>query len=316
MQEGILSHRVLSFNESQMTWACAQDEVTEEVLEIWGQLYHAKQLILIAESLSRLEPGEFRTSYWAHFVQSYSARKVTYKTDTFPAISGVVRKIQQLTGDIYYAGLWKQHFLIGLLWSPKTTLRPVNYFSMEEPSGRLKSRQQWVAPSWSWASIEGAIEYQPISTGDSEYCARLEECRITYSGLDPLGALTTGFARLTGPVVSIRRTGGSRQEIQLRNGKLASATVEFDSVDYQSCRALMITPHQGICIKKIGQNTVTFSAKLDKLLWPALWLSKKAMPSVVANAYSRVGIVNVQSFDLGKSLTARDHVKPRSIVLI
>jgi hypothetical protein len=319
VQEALLSHRVLRFDFERMTWGCDEFYGTEDGHTKPAGRIGARQIEEITESLWQHTYHEFASDHWAQFVESYSACQVTYETDTFPAISGVVRKIQQATGDIYYAGLWKEHFLGGLLWSPKTDLRPYNNNSVVEPSGKPKRRQQWVAPSWSWASTKGVIEYQPIDY--YTYCARLEECRVTYSGLDPFGALTTGFARLTGPVTSITAV-GSDTMIQLRNGTLAEAIIKFDFAEFDfvkngSCGALMITPHQGICIEKVGQSTARFSAKLDQLLRrPAERLFKKAMPSVALETYLRIGILDLKPVNRSMNFTARDHVKPCSIILM
>jgi hypothetical protein len=320
VQEALLPHRVLRFDHKRMTWGCDDLYETEDGYSDPAGPTSAREIEKIVESLREHYLHAFTSNHWAQFVESYSACQVTYETDTFPAISGVVRKIQQATGDIYYAGLWKEHFLGGLLWSPKTDSRPYNYNSVAGPSEKLKRRQQWIAPSWSWASTKGAIKYRRMGTDHSEYCARLEECRLTCSGLDPFGALTTGLACLTGPVTSITAA-GSDIKIKLRNGKLADATVEFDFVEFDfvkngSCSALMITPYDGICIEKVGQSTVTSSAKLDKLLGPAVSLLKKDMPSVAADMYLRIGRVGFKPSKPSESFIVQDHGELRSIILM
>jgi hypothetical protein len=115
--------------------------------------------------------------------------------------------------------------------------------------------------------------------------------------LDPFGALTAGFARITGPVTlvtdvptedEVAMGRDSRYMIRLGNGTLALATVRFDFVHSVSCSALMITPTLGVCIEKVEQTT---------------------------NTYVRIGIVTVWDSPV-HGLTVSDHVPSRSIILV
>jgi hypothetical protein len=216
----------------------------------------------MAEALSEPLLGKYGRSSWALFTESYSDCEVTYDPDTFPAISGIVLRIQKLTGDQYYAGLWKKHFLEGLLWHIRDDLNTRKRLEGQHPRV-AKRRREWIAPSWSWASIRGSIRY-PRFQPTAEYCARLKECSVTHSSLDPFGALTAGFARIKGPVTLVTDVQAENEiplhyspwcMIKLGNGTRIGATVKFDLVRYESCSALMITPRMGICIKEVEQNS-------------------------------------------------------------
>ena len=50
-------------------------------------------------------------------------------------------------GDEYLAGLWKQDFVAGLMWTPSEN-KPLR-----------KAETSYRAPSWSWASCDGHISY-------------------------------------------------------------------------------------------------------------------------------------------------------------
>jgi hypothetical protein len=57
------------------------------------------------------EYGEYSDAFepmppWNMIVESYVHRDVTFESDTPPAISGLAREIQSLTGNSYAAGLW------------------------------------------------------------------------------------------------------------------------------------------------------------------------------------------------------------------
>jgi hypothetical protein len=310
-QERVLSNRILGFNEDRMIWECNQIYQKEESIEDQSSvLIPNNRLESMAESLGQYSSEPFAISQWTYFVESYSARQVTYEIDTFPAISGVIQKVQQITGDMYYAGLWKQHFLEGLLWRPE--MRLASRKRVEGHPQIPRRRHEWIAPSWSWASVKGKITH--MYSHDIEYCACLEECSVTQSGIDPFGALKEGFARLTGPVTLITdfQAEDEFQEysapnciVQLSKGTSTGGTVYFDFFHRTSCDVLMITTRYGICIEKVEHTT---------------------------NTYVRIGVVQTWSLpntgdkviydDLGdpveteqwRSPTTSDHVPPRSII--
>jgi len=100
----------------------------------------------------------------------------------------------------------------------------------------------------------------------ADYCAHLEEFNITHSGLDPFGEITAGFARIRGPLTLVTRVKADTDtvqfpscKLQLGSGALVNAFAMFDSVDYRSCSAMMITGHVGICIEKVEGTTDTYT---------------------------------------------------------
>jgi hypothetical protein len=312
-QESLLSHRVLRFNEGQMTWGCDQFYGTED-----GSEDHAGLIVgrieKIAESVSQpWQPNgqQFAIGHWARFIESYSARQLTYDTDALPAISGIIQEIQRLTGDTYYAGLWKQNFLDGLLWRPEARLG-----SPERVEGHPQTprrRHEWIAPSWSWASVQGRITHL-LWYSDIEYSACLEECSVTHCGIDPFGALKEGFARLTGPVTFVTDVqaefevpDGRGCMIQLRNGISTEGIVFFDFVHHMSCDVLMITSSRGICIEKVEHMTNTY-VRIGVVIVRSVQHTGDKV------AYNLVG--NLAAKGDWRSLTTSDHVPPRSIILV
>lgn len=284
-----------------MTWGCAQIDETEAYDGPAVTPVHRTDFEDMLQGLQHPMSNRFRLSAWALFTKLYSERKLTYETDTFPAISGIVQRIQQNTGDTYHAGLWRRHFLEGLLWYLEG-----DFVSRKENVGKpgvTRRREGWVAPSWSWASITGNISY-PFTGLSSGYCARLEECSTTLSGLDPFGALTAGFARVTGPVTEIRDVAEDEAPschrqcmITLADGTQNKAAIRFDFVWYKSCSALMITPNLGLCIKNVEET---------------------------ADTYCRIGVITVARAPGGDQsgrrqlphLTASDYSPPRTITLV
>jgi hypothetical protein len=83
-------------------------------------------------------------SIWNALVGKYSRSSLTVETDKLSALSGTAKKIQSLINDEYVAGLWKRHIIHHLLW-----------FALQPPPE--KRPQSYLAPSWSWASIDAKI---------------------------------------------------------------------------------------------------------------------------------------------------------------
>ncbi|KAF2729260.1 HET-domain-containing protein, partial [Polyplosphaeria fusca] len=130
-QERILAPRTLHFGSDQMFWECANDSSFEHSLP------H------IAEELVSGTYRRLSATKWATLVSSYTALNITYGSDRLPALAGIITKLQDLTRDVCYAGLWKRHFLSGLLWYVDNPKKPAEYR----------------APSWSFAALDGNISY-------------------------------------------------------------------------------------------------------------------------------------------------------------
>jgi hypothetical protein len=87
-------------------------------------------------------------SEWFDIVGDYSGRALTRPEDKLVALSGIATRISNDTGYHYLSGLWKETLLLDLLWH-------IQFDSHPEP---LKPRYpSKLAPSWSWASVEGRV---------------------------------------------------------------------------------------------------------------------------------------------------------------
>ncbi|ETS73598.1 hypothetical protein PFICI_14544 [Pestalotiopsis fici W106-1] len=63
-----------------------------------------------------------------------------------PALAGSAEIFRRATGNTYVAGLWRETLLVDLCWYRKD-------FRSEKNSSSQN------APSWSWASVDGGVEY-------------------------------------------------------------------------------------------------------------------------------------------------------------
>ncbi|KAI8720165.1 HET domain-containing protein [Fusarium sp. LHS14.1] len=86
---------------------------------------------------------------WTVLVEEYSKRSLTKPTHKLVAFAGIAKLFQENTGDEYVAGLWRSRFVETLNWRV-TTPGP--------------AAVDYLAPSWSWASVQSSIEIEGRST--------------------------------------------------------------------------------------------------------------------------------------------------------
>lgn len=89
---------------------------------------------------------------WFATVHNFTGRALTKQSDVLPTSSSIARLVQQFTGDRYLAGLWESYLVKGLLWASAWHV-DLGYGMRSQPS-------EYLAPSWSWASICGQVKYQ------------------------------------------------------------------------------------------------------------------------------------------------------------
>jgi hypothetical protein len=109
---------------------------------------------------------------WGWIIETYSACELTEAGDKLIAISGVVKSIQQQTGDQYIAGLWRAGLEYQLCW--ERAHKDADWFSSKPAS----VRDPYKAPSWSWASIDTKIMRHH---GEGSLLAKVLEAKTTPS---------------------------------------------------------------------------------------------------------------------------------------
>ncbi|KAK4208671.1 heterokaryon incompatibility protein-domain-containing protein [Rhypophila decipiens] len=154
-QERMLSSRLLIFGKTQMLWACQEIQAAES----WPSGKTSENFIDRFTSFEvekrrlekLLDPSRHVTAIndlWAVLLRRYAAstNNFTNMSDRLVALQGLASQIHESTGRRYCAGLWLDDKLpASLLWiaSGRTVNRPAD------------TR----APSWSWASLDCAIEF-------------------------------------------------------------------------------------------------------------------------------------------------------------
>ncbi|CAI6337813.1 unnamed protein product [Periconia digitata] len=203
---------------------------------------------------------------WFELVVEYSKRNLTKRTDKLVAISGLARRIADKNGMKYYAGLWQTTLLLDLMW-------------MRVPDTDLKQRpKEYVAPSWSWASIDVKVEsilsHHNIAAGSARsehirFHAKILHATAADCGMDSSDSSTMideGYIKLQGPMKNVSLT-----EFPF--------VLDFDMEDDPQANYVCIA----ICSRKNG--------------WFGWWIGLllEMKPGTSTGMYSRRGIVYQQS---------------------
>lgn len=220
LQETLLARRCIGFNQNEIAWECynaidcecgmsAEYSIGEYLskrnrspLRRSGWVYSASSMGIFGyvsyprfhcRPLSRF--ADILTTYleWRQMIiPNYTRRQLTFPGDTLPALSALASMVGNWSGDQYLAGIWLADIKLGLAW------RSVG------GKTHLSAPSTYLGPSFSWASINGAIDYklpdQVQDDGSSPYGSvdvQVLEYSIELSGLNPYGAVNSGWVRLS-----------------------------------------------------------------------------------------------------------------------
>ena len=193
-QERMLARRVLHFGRRQLAWECRE----LNAMELFpGGLPHRTYSTLLkqnigstlAESDWEVSPERNRRAFslWREMVKIYSGCSLTKPEDKLIALSGVAERLRRATCDEYMAGMWRRTMAFDLPWWRDTELRD------SFPRRLVRYR----APSWSWASVEGAIEFPQMSGGFHEPLIDVMEANLALlNDQDVAGGLVGGSIKI------------------------------------------------------------------------------------------------------------------------
>ncbi|KAI1200918.1 hypothetical protein F5X97DRAFT_291646, partial [Nemania serpens] len=164
-QERILSPRVIHFSAQELYWECMEAVACECSYIKGSKDEESQRLSSISERLLRNMLGKISHGIklssrseqvlkdrWHEIVEEYTHLALTFEKDKFPALSGVAKQMQRVRDVKYIAGLWKDSLIDDLLWRT---------FSLS-----AERASKWRAPTWSWASINGRIQYGSTNSND------------------------------------------------------------------------------------------------------------------------------------------------------
>ncbi|KPM42686.1 hypothetical protein AK830_g3835 [Neonectria ditissima] len=218
-QERVLSRRVLHFAKNQLYYECLEGTVAENGLKLPNRFHHASEVGEDghARSARPVATGSDLTE-WYGMLWAYGPRKLSVRSDKLPALTGIAKIFQERLEDEYLAGLWKKSIHEGLCWQPLNC---------------HKEFDEYRAPSWSWASVDGIP-----ATGfraKAENIATITDCHTVVDGENPFGQVKDGWIKMEAPLVSLvlSQTKGPTGHIHLRcpNGDEEGAYASFDTLN-------------------------------------------------------------------------------------
>lgn len=162
-QERLLSPRTLHFGTDQLYWECRAQTCCEfyptGLPYIVPGVSRTKSLFTKIESqmlddlVCQEETAVYGYQLWSDVVEKYSRSTLTFQSDKLVAVAGLAAEIQRMVRDEYCAGLWKKHLLSHLLWRANPMERRQGDELVSGPNCL-----EYVAPSWSWASVQCPVE--------------------------------------------------------------------------------------------------------------------------------------------------------------
>ncbi|KAE8447426.1 hypothetical protein EG329_010840 [Mollisiaceae sp. DMI_Dod_QoI] len=136
LQERVLPRRTLHFTSREIFWECDGFIACETFPD--G--------IPSSAPFVEIQKRPMDRATWKGLVEKYSRCKLTLEKDKLVAISDLARLVSEINGE-YVAGMWREELELQLCWyAPRIGTAP----------------QHYIAPSWSWASINGSIELDEL----------------------------------------------------------------------------------------------------------------------------------------------------------
>ena len=164
LQERFLSPRVLHFGRSQMSWECHNEISCETWPNTAPHLVYSPFSFALPGQITSPTRGRYDhdsiRELWRVLFSTYSRMALTELSDKCVAFAGIAEEIQAASGDDYVAGLWRRDLVEGLLWVVDRRDAKQRYSS--EPSARSQS---YLAPSWSWLSLNRPVILRPFGAG-------------------------------------------------------------------------------------------------------------------------------------------------------
>ncbi|KAF5547642.1 het domain-containing protein [Fusarium napiforme] len=183
LQEQYLSRRMLRFSNYETTWTCQQrryEELEQESQQLMGWY-------TITEIAKPLEPyqGDHK---WYDMIRDYSGRKLSYDSDRLPALSGLASFVARSRGAQYCAGMSWEDIGYVLSWCAF--------------NGEMHPSREYVAPSWSWASVFASFTFPDrrfVPMAEVKYL----DVYLELKGHDFFGQLVGGWLHLQAVTVRL-----------------------------------------------------------------------------------------------------------------
>lgn len=204
-QECFLAPRILYFARDQVLWECSESHGCEAFLE--GIPGFEPNKPTTAKALRGTEQTSQGVIYrpqeaiakWMLLAEDYSMCRLTRSEDRLYAFAGIAKLFQEITGYQYMAGVWREGLLYQLAW----------YVSWPVP----RSSSRYRAPSWSWASIDGEMQFTPNWRKRIHFFAEIIDARITTRDTESMVDAVDGLLKLSCRVFTASYSRSSKSEM-------------------------------------------------------------------------------------------------------
>jgi hypothetical protein len=158
LQERVLSRRILHFTAQDLIWECRH--VARCACGTVDVLYPDYIQRNTFKLLSDEDAVKFYVVFaWMELVIAYSYADLSDETDVFPGLAGLASAFSKKGLKTYCAGLWEISLPEALYW----------YTRQVESEEATHSRpSKYVAPTWSWGSVQGALCFDALDNVDSD----------------------------------------------------------------------------------------------------------------------------------------------------
>ena len=248
LQERLLSPRLLTFSTGIVTWQCQAKVGMRGIgsVRLPSLFFQRPSVVRRWNWQAGVSDSATLHKVWAQISLDFSRRSITYETDILPALSGLARRFQEVTGDMYLAGLWKETLRRSLLWQSSHDgkgVRPATY----------------VAPTWSWLSLRGPILHRSSTQNDKlPIHIEIVDAETTLASLDPTGPVLGGKITLRGRVREARLKGrdlwGIGAEAGCAGFVILDTSPESVGALGGSTWCLWILKSEGLLLKSSGAN--------------------------------------------------------------
>ncbi len=170
-QARILSRRILHFSRRELIWDCQE----ALLCECRYREHNWRKAKLATPDISHIPRTEI--------VCEYSKTSLSKSSDKLPALSGIAKRVGEARGWNYLAGLWVECLKEQLTWGVRC----------DQAEIRPRLRQ---LPSWSWASVNGQLEFWDSSNSHIEIISH-----GVVNGPNPYGIPKSTQLVISGPCV-------------------------------------------------------------------------------------------------------------------
>ncbi|KAK1988377.1 heterokaryon incompatibility protein-domain-containing protein, partial [Colletotrichum cereale] len=193
LQETLLSTRVLVYGLRELTFLCLEGIRSE-----CGSHLTVEEINWAFHPGSTIHVNMNHPQSWSYLIASYSQRFLTVEDDKLLGIAALAEEYGRSKGvDGYFAGLWRDKFLEQALWTTASY------------TGSPKHSKGYIAPSWSWASVNGEITgfgasfnmplvWLPETMPNNIACELIDVKTTLKTPENPFGMVSDGYMLLRG----------------------------------------------------------------------------------------------------------------------